>query len=71
MNGFTPMRLSCRKRKPRGQVAEIFAEHQALGSEGFVFDHRDMLRLAYVNSDCRSRVLAQLAELGSLGAFAS
>jgi hypothetical protein len=41
-------------------VTTMFAQHEALGSDGFVFDHRDMLLLSYVSPDCRSRILAQL-----------
>jgi len=42
------------------QVAELFARHQKFGSDGFIFDHYDLLRLSYVSPDCRSRVLALL-----------
>ena len=40
------------------RVSEMFALHEQFGSDGFAFDHSDLLRLAYVNEDCRARVLA-------------
>ncbi len=44
------------------QVAALFAAHMAHGSDdGFVFEHRDLLRLAYVSEDCRARVLALMS----------
>jgi hypothetical protein len=43
------------------QAAEVFARHREFGSDGFVFDHHDLLRLAYVSPDCRARVLAQVS----------
>jgi len=47
------------------QVAEMFARHRETGSDGYVFEHRSLLRLAYVSPDCRARVIAQIAALGS------
>jgi hypothetical protein len=49
-------------------VATMFAQHEALGSDGFVFDHRDMLLLSYVSPDCRCRILAQLNPSNWFGA---
>src|SRR3989442_15551930 len=39
-------------------VNRLFAMHTEHGSDGFVFAHHDLLRLAYVNEECRARVLA-------------
>jgi hypothetical protein len=47
------------------EVDAMFAQHMEYGSEGFVFPHKLMLRLAYVSADCRARILGQLGQLGT------
>jgi hypothetical protein len=49
------------------QAAELFARHALHGSEGFVFPHYDLLRLAYVSPDCRERALTQIGATSKLG----
>ena len=39
-------------------VDQLFAKHAEHGSEGFVFEHYDLLRLCYVSEECRARVLS-------------
>jgi hypothetical protein len=45
----------------------LFAAHAEHGPDGLMFDHADMLRLSYVSQGCRSKVLAQLEDLGWFG----
>ena len=45
------------------KVDALFAAH-AEGSDGFVFQHYDMLRLTYVSDDCRARILSLLGTGG-------
>ncbi len=46
------------------RVNALFAKHAEHGSDGFVFEHHDMLRLAYVNDECRSKILSLLGTDG-------
>ena len=40
------------------KVDALFAAHAEHGSDGFVFQHYDMLRLAYVSEESRARILS-------------
>jgi len=42
----------------------LFAAHAQHGSDGFVFEHRYLLRLAYVSEECRDKVLALIGAKG-------
>ncbi len=46
-------------------VNRLFAMHTEHGSDGFVFAHHDLLRLAYVNEECRAKVLTLIGAGGA------
>ena len=43
----------------------LFAAHAEHGSDGFVFEHRYLLRLAYVSEECRDKVLSLIGAKGT------
>ena len=43
----------------------LFAAHAEHGSDGFIVEHRCLLRLAYVSEECRDKVLSLIGAMGT------